>query len=176
MPAELPKIDPAKDLKPADRYRLLGKGVPRVDVPNKATGAAKFGIDARTPGMLYATFVRAPVRGSGPLSSNAAEVKRLPGVVDVVTLDHGVAVVGRSFPEVLNARRRLQVSWRKGVPGDTVNPARDFETYLGARPRRLASRGRVEVQGQAVPALQEATASSRASTSTTSSITRRWSR
>jgi isoquinoline 1-oxidoreductase beta subunit len=157
VPAELPKIDPAKDLKPADRYRLLGKGVPRVDVPSKTNGTARFGIDARTPGMLHATFVRAPVRGSGPQSSNAAEVKRLPGIVDVVTLDHGVAVVGRSFPEVLSARRRLQVAWRSGVPGDTVNPAKDFETYLAHV--RDGSRPAVEwkSKGKAIPALQGAT-------------------
>ena len=157
VPAELPKIDPAKDLKPADRYRLLGKGVPRVDVPDKTNGAAKYGIDARTAGMLYATFVRSPVRGSGPQSSNAAEVKRLPGVVDVVTLDHGIAVVAKSFPEALNARRKLQVAWRTGVPGDTVNPARDFETYLAHV--RDGSRPAVEwkSRGKPIPALQSAT-------------------
>ncbi len=156
VPAELPKIDPAKDLKPAERYRLLGKGAPRVDVPPKTNGTAKYGIDARTPGMLYATMVRAPVRGSGPQSSNAAALKQLPGIVDVVTLDHGVAVVGRSFHEVLNARRKLQVAWRGGVPGETVNPAKDFEAYLAHA--RDGSRPAVEwkSRGKPIPALQGA--------------------
>jgi isoquinoline 1-oxidoreductase beta subunit len=156
VPADLPKIDPAKDLKPVDRFRLVGKGVPRVDVPPKTTGAARYGIDARHPGMLYATLARAPVRGSGPVSSNAAAVRQMAGIVDVVTLDHGVAVVGRSFPAVLAARRRLQIEWRGGVPGESVNPTRDFETYLAHA--RDASRAAVEwkSRGKPVPALQGA--------------------
>ncbi len=51
-PAEPPKIDPTKDLKPVDRFRLVGKTVPRVDVPAKSTGTARYGIDARVPGMV----------------------------------------------------------------------------------------------------------------------------
>jgi isoquinoline 1-oxidoreductase beta subunit len=130
VPAELPKIDPTKDLKPVDRFRLVGKGVPRVDVPAKTNGTAKYGIDARFPGMLYATLVRSPVRGSGPLSSNADAIRKLPGIVDVVTLDHGVAVVGKTYHEVAKARRQLKVTWRGGLPGDSLNPGKDFETYL----------------------------------------------
>jgi isoquinoline 1-oxidoreductase subunit beta len=130
-PAEAPKIDPAKDLKTADRYRLLGKGMPRVDVPAKSTGAAKYGIDARVPGMAYATFVRAPVRGSGPASSNAAEVKKLPGIIDVVNLDHGIGLVGETFDAVRKARRQLKVTWRAGLPGEAINTDKDLETYLG---------------------------------------------
>ena len=130
VPAELPKIDPTKDLKPVDRFRLVGKGAPRVDVPAKTDGTARYGIDARFPGMLYATLARSPVRGSGPASSNADSLRKLPGVVDVVTLDHGVAIVGKSFHEVLKARRELKVTWKSGLPGDALNPARDFDTYL----------------------------------------------
>jgi isoquinoline 1-oxidoreductase beta subunit len=130
-PASPPAIDPAKDLKSADKYRILGKGTDRVDVPAKSSGAAKYGIDARVPGMAYATFVRAPVRGSGPASSNAAELKKMPGIVDVVTLDHGVAVVGETFDAVRKARRSLKVSWRAGLPGDDINTDKDLQTYLG---------------------------------------------
>jgi isoquinoline 1-oxidoreductase subunit beta len=130
-PATPPAIDPAKDLKPADKYRLVGKGVARVDVPSKTNGTARYGIDARVPGMAYATFVRAPVRDSGPMSSNADQIKKLPGIIDVVTLPHGVAVVGETFPAVRQARAQLKVSWRAGLPGDAINTDKDLETYLG---------------------------------------------
>ena len=130
-PAALPTIDPAKDLKPADQYRLIGKGMARVDVPAKTNGSAKYGIDARVPGMAYATFVRPPVRGSGPQSSNAAEMKKLPGIVDVVTLDHGVAVVGETFAAVNKARKQLKVTWRAGLPGNAIDTDNDLQTYLG---------------------------------------------
>ncbi|MGH8725409.1 MAG: molybdopterin cofactor-binding domain-containing protein, partial [Burkholderiales bacterium] len=102
-PATPPAIDATKDLKRPGEYRLLGKGVPRVDLPAKTNGAARYGIDARVPGMAYATFVRPPIRGSGPASSNADAVKKLPGIVDVVTLEHGVAVVGETYAAVSKA-------------------------------------------------------------------------
>jgi isoquinoline 1-oxidoreductase beta subunit len=130
-PASLPAIDAAKDLKPIDKYRLIGKDTPRVDVPAKTNGSARYGIDARVPGMAYATMVRAPVRDSGPLSSNADAIKKLPGVTDVLVLDHGVAIVGETFNAVRKARGQLKVTWRGGVPGEAVNTDKDLETYLG---------------------------------------------
>jgi isoquinoline 1-oxidoreductase beta subunit len=130
-PATAPALDASKDLKKPGDYRLLGKGMPRVDVPAKTTGAAKYGIDARVPGMAYATFVRPPVRGSGPQSSNAAELKKLPGIVDVVGLDHGVAIVGETYAAVNKARKQLKVTWRAGLPGEAINTDRDLQTYLG---------------------------------------------
>lgn len=130
-PATPPVLDATKDLKKPGDYRLLGKGMPRVDVPAKTTGAAKYGIDARVPSMAYATFVRPPIRGSGPQSTNAAELKKLPGIVDVVSLDHGVAIVGETFAMVNKARKQLKVTWRSGLPGDAINTDKDLDAYLG---------------------------------------------
>jgi isoquinoline 1-oxidoreductase subunit beta len=130
-PASPPAIDAAKDLKPIDKYRLIGKDTPRVDVPGKTNGSARYGIDARVPGMVYATMVRAPVRDSGPASSNADAIRKLPGIADVLVLDHGVAIVGDTFNAVRKARAQLKVTWRSGVPGESVNTDKDLETYLG---------------------------------------------
>ncbi len=129
-PAELPKIDPAKDLKPASQYRLLGKDVPRIDMLAKSNGSAVYGIDVQVPDMVYATLARAPVRGSGPESSNADMIKKLTGVLDVVTLGHGVAVVGYTFEAVRKARQQLKVRWKQGAPGDSINTDKDLATYL----------------------------------------------
>jgi isoquinoline 1-oxidoreductase beta subunit len=129
-PATPPAVD-SNSLKKPGEYRLLGKGTPRVDVPAKATGAAKYGIDARVPGMAYATFVRAPVRDSGPASTNGAELKKLPGIIDVVSLEHGVAIVGETYAAVSKARKQLKATWRPGLPGEAINTDKDLETYLG---------------------------------------------
>ena len=136
----LPPIDPAKDLKPASEYRLIGKGVPRVDVPAKTNGSARYGIDARVPGMAYATMVRGPLRGSAPATSNADAVRKLPGIVDVVQLEHGIALVGESFDAVRKARRQLNVGWRGGESGASINTDRDLQTYLGdgSDPKRVS--------------------------------------
>lgn len=131
VPATLPSIDPAKDLKPANQYRLLGKGAPRVDVPAKSTGTARYGIDARVPGMAYATIVRSPVRGSGPASTNGDALRKLPEIINVVSLAHGVAIVGESFNAVQKARKQLKVEWRGGQPGDAIDTERDLQSYLG---------------------------------------------
>lgn len=130
-PATPPAIDASKDLKKPGDYRLLGKGIPRVDVPAKTTGAAKYGIDARVPGMAYATFVRPPIRGSAPSGANTHELRKMPGITHVVLLDHGVAIVGETYAAVNKARKQLKVTWRGGLPGEAINTDKDLETYLG---------------------------------------------
>ena len=129
-PASPPAIDPAKDLKTTDKYRILGKETQRVDVPAKSTGAAKYGIDARVPGMAYATFVRAPIRDGGPLAANTHELRKVSGITNVVLLEHGIAIVGESYNAVRKARRLLKATWREGLPGEAVNTDKDLETYL----------------------------------------------
>jgi isoquinoline 1-oxidoreductase beta subunit len=58
-PAELPKIED-KDLKAPATFRFIGKDLPRVELPLKVTGAAKYGIDAQVPGMVYAAVLQSP--------------------------------------------------------------------------------------------------------------------
>jgi isoquinoline 1-oxidoreductase beta subunit len=130
-PATPPAIDATKDLKKPGDYRLLGKGVPRVDVPAKTNGSARYGIDARVPRMAYATFVRPPIRGSGPAGANTSDLRKMPGIVNVTMMDHGVAIVGETFAAVSKARKQLKVTWKSGQPGDAINTDRDLQTYLG---------------------------------------------
>ncbi|MGH8703606.1 MAG: molybdopterin cofactor-binding domain-containing protein, partial [Burkholderiales bacterium] len=66
VPANPPQFTPAQ-LKPAREFRLIGKDIPRIDVPDKVAGRAVYGIDVRLPGILYGTVLRAPVNGEGPL-------------------------------------------------------------------------------------------------------------
>ena len=64
VPAEPPQISEA-DLKKPAQFRLIGrKDIPRVDVPSKVDGSAKYGIDVRMPGMLYASVLEAPFKGA----------------------------------------------------------------------------------------------------------------
>ena len=56
-------------------------------------GSAKFGIDVRLPGMLYAVVARCPVFGGKVASFDAAKAKAVPGVKNVVQISNGVAVV-----------------------------------------------------------------------------------
>src|SRR5262245_39368641 len=56
-PAEMPKIE-EKDLKPTASFRLIGKDVPRAELPSKVTGAAKYAMDVQVPGMVYAAVLQ----------------------------------------------------------------------------------------------------------------------
>jgi isoquinoline 1-oxidoreductase subunit beta len=113
VPATLPEIAPAA-LKPVSAFRLVGRDVPRFDVPAKATGQTVFAIDVRLPGMLHATVARSPGLGARPLTHNGAALLARPGITHVLPLDQGVAIVGERVEAVLAARRELAVTWSPG--------------------------------------------------------------
>ena len=78
VPAKAPEIKPEQLKKTAD-FRLIGKDVMRVELPNKVNGSAHTAIDVQVPGMLYGTVLRAPVEGSVPDKIDDAKAKAVPG-------------------------------------------------------------------------------------------------
>ncbi len=113
-PARMPEVTPA-DLKPRSEFRLIGKAVPRRDIPEKVNGRAQYSIDVQLPGMVYASTVHSPVQLARPQRWNDEEVRAMSGVTDVVPLEHGVAVVAETFEQVLAARKALEVVWAEGA-------------------------------------------------------------
>jgi isoquinoline 1-oxidoreductase beta subunit len=107
----VPENVPIKD---PQQFRLIGKPVKRLDTPDKITGRALFGLDARVPGMSYAVIARCPVFGGKVASFDAAKAKTVPGVKDVVQISAGVAVVGDSTWSAMQGRRVLDVKWDEG--------------------------------------------------------------
>ena len=127
-----PPADPP--LKNPSDFILIGKPTRRTDSLAKVTGAAKFGLDTRVPGMLVASVERCPLYGGMPRRFNAGEVKTAPhvrAVVEVksVHLTHqfgetsgpgsrnyscsGVAVVADSTWAAMQARKLLKVEWNE---------------------------------------------------------------
>ena len=102
--------------KPPSAFRLIGKSVARHDIPEKVTGQAQYSIDVRLPGMVYASTVHSPVQLARPRRWNGEVVKAMTGVIDVVALDYGVAIVAQTFEQVLSARRILEVVWSDNPP------------------------------------------------------------
>ncbi|MBB6091496.1 isoquinoline 1-oxidoreductase beta subunit [Povalibacter uvarum] len=109
LAADAAKLDPPvhPQLKSADKYTIVGKPIPRIDIPSKVDGSAKYGIDVAIPGMLYATVAAAPVFGAQLGSVDATPIANLPGVKKVVKLDNAVAVVADSYWRALKALRTL---------------------------------------------------------------------
>jgi isoquinoline 1-oxidoreductase beta subunit len=96
--------------------------VARLDTPTKVNGKAEFGIDVKLPGMVYASIEQCPVIGGKVRSFDASKVKGMPGVIDVVQVDDGVAVVAASYWQAQKARKALSVQWDEGA-GATLSTA-----------------------------------------------------
>jgi len=120
VPAELPKVTPA-DLKKPGEFRLIGKNVPRVEMPDKVMGRAKFGIDAAVDGMVYGSVLRPPVPGSAVESLDDKAARAVPGVSHVIPLPGGVGVVGSGFEAVQKGKAALKVTWKKGARAETYD-------------------------------------------------------
>jgi isoquinoline 1-oxidoreductase beta subunit len=98
-------------LKDPKNFTLIGKDVPRVDVPDKARGKATFTIDVQRPGMLTAVLARPPLFGATVSRVDDAEAKKVNGVVDVVQVPRGVAVVAKNFWAAEKGRKALKIDW-----------------------------------------------------------------
>ena len=57
------KLDKEPAIKTPDQYTFIGTPMPRMDVPHKINGAAKFGMDAQVEGMVFAAINASPVPG-----------------------------------------------------------------------------------------------------------------
>lgn len=126
-PAEVP-------LKGDAELRLVGRDVPAKDIPAKVTGATVFGIDYHELGMLVATVKTSPVHGGRLVGSNADQVRGRPGVVAVVPVPGGLAVVADTFWHARKATDELQLDFDAG-DGKAVDDAW-FEATHAAAVRR----------------------------------------
>ena len=109
-------------LKTPSQYTLIGKATKRLDTPDKVNGSAKYGIDVRLPGMLYAVVARCPVFGGKVASFDAAKTKAIPGVKNVIQISNGVAVIADTTWTAMQGRRALEVQWDEG-PNATLTSA-----------------------------------------------------
>src|SRR5262245_55613849 len=95
-------------------WKLLGKPLARVDVPAKLSGAAVFGLDFTVPDMVCAAIKQSPVHGGSVASFDKSSVMNLPGVIDVVPIPNGVAVVARQYWQAQQALKVLNVTFDNG--------------------------------------------------------------
>lgn len=95
-------------LKQAAEFTLMGKPIPRIDIPAKVNGTAPYGIDARPEGMLYAAVKTSPVFGASLVSVDHAPALSRRGVVKVVELPDAVAVVADNYWRAQQALKMLQ--------------------------------------------------------------------
>ncbi|GAB3928421.1 xanthine dehydrogenase family protein molybdopterin-binding subunit [Larkinella terrae] len=106
-------------LKKRREYKLIGKSLPRKDIPLKTNGSAVFGLDKKVPGMLYAVVERNPRFRGKVKRFDDSKTKAVPGVKKVLVvkravfgnLYEGVAVVATSLWAAMQGRKVLKVEW-----------------------------------------------------------------
>ena len=147
VPETLPAVDKT-ELKPKSQFRLIGKQVPRRDVPLKVNGTAQYSIDVKLPGMVYASALHSPVHGNEPESWNDADIRAMPGVIATVKVPGGIAVAAQSFEQAMAARQALKVAWKTGK-GDGFNSAAVLEQYVQVHADPAAKVSVVDAKGDA---------------------------
>jgi isoquinoline 1-oxidoreductase subunit beta len=114
-------------LKDPSQFKIIGTPHKRLDTPDKVRGKATFGIDVRVPNMLHAVVTRCPVFGGKVASFDAPHT---PGLLHVLQISSGVAVVADNTWNAIQARNALKVQWDEG-PHANVNSAgirKEWET------------------------------------------------
>ncbi|WP_028347406.1 molybdopterin cofactor-binding domain-containing protein [Bradyrhizobium murdochi] len=148
-------------VKSVDAYNIVGRSVPRVDLPAKATGELVYVHDMRVPGMLHGRVVRPPYAGvdvgdfigNSLIAVDENSVRDIPGLVAVVRIGDFVGVVAEREENAIKAAAQLKVNWK---PVPTLPDLKDVATALRANPstpRKLIDKGDVDaaIAGAAKP-------------------------
>ena len=115
----VPAAAPLKD--PKD-FRYIGKSMKRLDTKSKVNGTAKFGLDTRLPGMLYAVIARCPVFGGKVASFDDSKAKAVPGVKKIFQVPTGVAVIAENTWAAMQGRNALVVKYDEGPVAQYSSP------------------------------------------------------
>jgi isoquinoline 1-oxidoreductase subunit beta len=117
------KLEAPKDpkLKDPKDWKIAGKSLRRLDVPDKVLGKPVFGVDVQLPNMLHASIVQSPVFLGKVKSVDSAEAEKMRGVKGVVRHDNWVAVVADNWWRANKAARALKVEWDEGAHGKVSN-------------------------------------------------------
>jgi CO/xanthine dehydrogenase Mo-binding subunit len=109
------KLDPKHPVKEKDPkdYKLIGKPVARLDIPDKLTGKFVYMQDFRLPGMLHGRVVRPPAIGAKLESVDERSIKDIPGIVKIVRDGDFLGVVAANEWAAIRGARELRAIWSK---------------------------------------------------------------
>jgi isoquinoline 1-oxidoreductase beta subunit len=119
-------------IKTPSEFKLIGREVKRIDTTLKSTGAARFGIDARLPGMAYAAVANCPVFGGKLKSHDFSAISKRRGIIAAMPVTNGVAVVADNFWRAKEALLAMPVEWDFGPAGftDSAQFAAEYRAAL----------------------------------------------
>jgi isoquinoline 1-oxidoreductase subunit beta len=111
-----PKLKEPKD------FKIIGKYNKRLDVPDRVTGKAVYGIDIEVPNMVYACIQHSPTIHAKISSIDDSETKKVAGVLQVIKCQRqmphrssdAVAVIATNWWAAQKGRKALKVNWENG--------------------------------------------------------------
>ena len=142
---EAAKLTPPTNVtvKTPAQWTLIGRGVKRLDTPDKLSGKTVFAIDVQLPNMLNAAVAQCPVFGGKLKSFDASAITAMPGSPQVVKIDDStVAVVADKWIQAKTALAALPIVWDEG-PNATVDSAQidaHLKTGLDAKEAALGQK------------------------------------
>jgi isoquinoline 1-oxidoreductase subunit beta len=121
LPLPDPNTVPLKDPK---EFTLLGRSIRQLDIPDKVKGVARFGLDVRVPGMVYAVVAQCPYFRGDLLRFDGSRAKAIPGVLEVFDIPtdpstankhtREIAVVATNTWAAIQGRNALGIEWKPG--------------------------------------------------------------
>jgi len=168
--AKLPVPDFKKvTLKNAQDFNIVGKSIPRADIPAKVNGTAKFGIDVRVPGMLFAVVARCPTFGGKVAKFDDTKARAVSGVRQIFEIPAvgpgaftagGVVVVADSTWAAMQGRDALAIEWDRGANVNESNKSiRDQFVSLTEKPGKVIRHDgdveRISADGNKIEAVYE---------------------
>lgn len=128
VPAVIPEMA-TDELKDPASFRLIGKVMPRFDIPAKVDGSAQFAMDIQVPEMHYGVLERGKVHGAKPTLTNSAEIQNMEGIVAIVPFAYGIGIVATTLEKALAAKGKLAIDWDNNVPARNHNSQEDLTAY-----------------------------------------------
>jgi isoquinoline 1-oxidoreductase beta subunit len=172
MAARASKLEAPKEvkLKDAKDWKIAGKSLKRLDVPDKVMGKPVFGVDVQLPDMLHASIVQSPVFLGKVRNVDSAAAEKMRGVKGIVKQEGWVAVVADNWWRANQAAKALKIEWDEGAHGNVTTDsifasfkegldAKDLPTArkTGDVPAALASAAKVIEAEYSSPYLSHAT-------------------
>jgi nicotinate dehydrogenase subunit B len=109
-------LDPKAKRKSPSEWTVLGKPVPRPDLPDLVTGRFEFVHNVRLPGMLHGRVVRPPSVSATLASIDERSVAGMPGIVKVVVKKNFIGIVAEKPWQAIQAANKLKVTWNPAPP------------------------------------------------------------
>ena len=132
-------------LKAPEQFAYIGKSLPRLDVPAKSNGTEVYTIDVQLPGLLTAVTAHPPRFGATVKSVDASSALAVKGVLKVVEIPEGVAVVATGMWPAIQGRNALRIVWdeAKAETRSSADLVAEYRARLDAPGATALDRGDV---------------------------------